>query len=50
LQSVIIDGVICCGRPTHTGYSDHPARSYRTTASTPYIAYGKGYEDDGTGN
>jgi len=50
LQPVIVGGAICCGKPTHTGYQSHPPARRRTTTPPPYIAYGKGFEDDGTGN
>lgn len=54
LQPVTIGGVICCGKPTHVGYATHPTprRHYKPRASynTGYVAYGKGYNDDGTGD
>jgi hypothetical protein len=40
LQPVTIGGVVCCGQPTHYGYSSHPAPARR--AGT-YVAYDKGY-------
>ncbi len=45
LQPVVVGGVICCGQPTHTGYSSHPApkRSYKPAQS--YVSYDKGYSD-----
>lgn len=41
LQPVRVNGVVCCGKPTHTGYSEHRVRRHRTT----YVAYGKGFDD-----
>lgn len=39
LQPVRLGGVVCCGKPTHTGYGDAPA------ARPSYVAYGKGADD-----
>lgn len=46
LQPVTIGGVVCCGKPTHTGYSSHPAprrtKTY-TSYTKGYVAYDKSY-------
>jgi len=41
LQPMTIGSVVCCGQPTHSGYSSHPAP--RRTHKPDFVAYGKGY-------
>lgn len=49
LQPVTIGGVIYCGQPTHVGYQTHPTPR-RQDKPKLYVAYGKGYREEGVGN
>ncbi len=46
LQPIVMGGVICCGTPTHAAQVSHAPRQRprAARASTPYVAYGKGYD------
>ena len=44
LQPITINGVICCGTPTHTGYREHSVQR-RHKPRQSVVQYSKGYSE-----
>lgn len=45
LQPIRLGGVVCCGKPTHTGYAEPPAQVHKNAYRKAHVAYGKGADD-----